>query len=128
MITELITYLQGVSALTPSVRFAFTSEPVEDMSTGLPTIMVYPESYSAAASSTDNFINQTMTIDVVCLLGCAIDDYETYLGQLRSALIGWTTGDYDAFELSGASIVGIKGGYIWWKEVYSTREYLRQTI
>lgn len=127
MITEFIAHLSGDSDVTPSVRYAFTTEPIDDMTDELPVIMVYPESYSASPSATDNFINQTMTVDVACLLGCAVADYETLLGELRASVLGLVINDSDAFELSGANIVGIKGGFIWWKEVYSTREYLRQT-
>lgn len=127
MITEFITYLQG-AGLTPDVRFAFTSEPIEDYSEELPVIMVYPTGYSASPSGFDNLVIQDVAVQVACLLGCHIDDYETYLTELRSAAMGWVDGDHDAMELAGAQIEGLKGGYIWWRESYSTRIRIRQTI
>ncbi|MCB0249763.1 MAG: hypothetical protein KDI07_14410 [Anaerolineae bacterium] len=127
MISEFITYLQG-AGLTPSVRFAFTTEPIEDYTDDLPVIMVYPLGYDASPSLADNLVIQDVALDVACLLGCEITDYETYLAQLRGAAMGWVQGQYDAMELSSASIVGIKGGYIWWQENYSSRIRIRQTV
>lgn len=127
MIAEFITYLQG-AGLTPAVQFAFTSEPLKDYSDDLPVIMVYPGGYSPQASGIDNFVVQATDVEIVCLLGCAIADYETLLDELRAAVIGWTHGYYDAFEMGGASIEGIKGGYIWWRETYTTRIHIRQTL
>lgn len=126
MITEFISYLQG-AGLTPSVKYAFTSEPVEEYSDELPTIMVYPLSYSASESLADNLVIQDTQIQVACLLGCAIGSYESLLDELRAAAIGWVTGYHDAMELAGAEIVGLKGGYIWWREVYTTRIRIRQS-
>ncbi|MFT5766739.1 MAG: hypothetical protein ACI9DH_000558 [Halioglobus sp.] len=127
MITEFIAYLQG-AGLTPSVQFAFTSEPIEDYTDDLPAILVYPTGDSASPSGADNLVIQAVSTEIVCLLGCAIGDYETLKNELRAASIGWVTGDYDAFEFAGSSIEGLKGGYIWWRESYSTRSTIRQTI
>lgn len=126
MISEFITYLQGAS-LTPAVRFAFTTEPIEDYSADLPVILVYPLGYDASQSLADNLVIQDVVVEVACLLGCAIADYETLLAELRAAAMGWVFGQHDAMELGGASIVGIKGSYIWWRETYSTRVRIRQT-
>ena len=126
MIAEFITYLQG-AGLTPDVRFAFTTEPVEDYSDELPVIMVYPMGEEPSPSSFDNVVIQDVAKDVACLLGCAVGDYEALLAELRAAAMGWVFGQYDAMEMSGASIVGIKGGYIWWQEVYTTRIRIRQS-
>lgn len=127
MIAEFITYLQG-AGLTPAVKFAWTTEPVEDYSEELPVIMVYPQGYTPQPSGIDNFVVQSTDVEIVCLLGCAIADYETLLDQLRSKVIGYTQGYYDAMEMAGASIEGIKGGYIWWRETYTTRIHIRQTL
>lgn len=127
MITEFITYLQG-AGLTPSVEFAFTSEPIEDYSDELPAILVYPLADSASGNGADNLVIQAVSTQVVCLLGCAIADYETLKDELRAAVLGWVVGEYDAFEFAGSSIEGLKGGYIWWRETYSTQITIRQTI
>ena len=127
MITEFITYLQG-AGLTPSVQFAFTAEPIEDYADDLPAILVYPLGDSPSASGADNLVIQDVQTSVVCLLGCDITDYETLKDELRAAVLGWVTGSYDAMELEGSSIEGLKGGYIWWKENYSTRIRIRQSI
>lgn len=127
MISEFITYLQG-AGLTPDVRFAFTTEPVEDYSSEMPVILVYPQGYSASPSGFDNMVIQDVAEDVVCMLGCAVGDYETLLAELRAAVMGWVLGDYDAMELAGAEIIGINGGYIWWKETYVARIRIRQSI
>ena len=126
MITEFITYLQG-AGLTPSVEFAFTSEPIEDYSDDLPAILVYPLGDSASQSGADNLVVQDVRTEVVCLLGCSITTYETLKDELRAAVLGWVTGSYDAMELSSSSIEGLKGGYIWWRETYTTRIRIRQT-
>lgn len=126
MIDEFIAYLQG-AGLTPKVEFAFTSEPIEDESIQLPAIMVYPLGDSASGSGADNLVIQAVSTQVVCLLGCKVGQYETLKNELRAAVLGWVTGDYDAFELSGSSIEGLKGGYIWWRETYTTRITIRQT-
>jgi len=127
MITEFITYLQG-AGLTPSVKFAFTTEPIEDYSSELPVIMVYPVGLSASVSGIDNLVVQDTTSTVACLLGCAVNEYETLLDELRAAAMGWVHGTHDAMELESAQIEGIKGGYIWWRESYSVRRRIRQTI
>lgn len=128
MIAEFITYLQG-AGLTPGVRFAFTTEPIEDYSDDLPVIMVYPQDYSASENGADVLVVQAVTVQIVCLLGCAVADYETLLDELRAKAIGWVAGgSWDAMELASASIVGLQGGYIWWQEVYSVRGQIRQVI
>ena len=50
------------------------------------------------------------------------------LDELRAAALGWVTGNYDAMELEGSTIEGLRGGYIWWRETYSTRIRIRQSI
>jgi len=126
MITEFITYLQG-AGLTPTVKFAFTTEPVEDYEEEFPVIMVYPEGESPEASDADNFVIQNVTKGVVCMLGCAIADYEVLLAELRGAAMGWVFEYHDAMEMAGAQIIGIKGGYIWWRETYATEVRIRQS-
>ena len=127
MIDEFITYLQG-AGLTPDVRYAFTTEPIQDYSDELPVIMVFPMGYDAEASNADNIVSQTVNVEIACLLGCPIEEYETLLAELRAAVLGWEFTDHDAMELLRAEIEGIKGGIIWWTEVYLTRLYIRQTI
>lgn len=130
MITEFITHLQ-TSSLRPRVELAFTAEPIEDYSEELPVILVYPLAYGAGDSIADNLVIQNTQMQIACLLGCAIDQYEDLLGELRAAAMGWVLNDgdahYDAMELEGATIEGLKGGYIWWREVYSVRIRIRQT-
>jgi hypothetical protein len=46
---------------------------------------------------------------------------------MQAAAIGWTYEHYDAFELVGGSIEGINSGYIWWREIYTTRVQFRQS-
>lgn len=126
MISEFITYLQGAS-LTPDVRYAFTTEPVRDYSDELPVIMVYPQAYSAAPSGADNFVIQDVEYSIVCLLGCAIEDWETLLDELRAAAMGWVLNDYDAMEMAGGEFSGFAGGYLWWEETFTARIRIRQS-
>ena len=126
MIAEFIDYLQ-YAGVTPRVLFAFTTDPVEDYTEELPVIMVYPQGYSAQPSEIDNMVVQAVDMEIVCLLGCKIEHYETLLAEMQAAVIGWTYEHYDAFELVGGSIEGINSGYIWWRETYTTRVQFRQS-
>lgn len=126
MITEFIDYLNGTT-LKPQVELAFTMNPIEDYSEELPVILVYPLGSSGSPSGADNLVIQQASTDVVCLLGCAIGDYEALQIELQSAAVGWEAGgSYHAMEFSSASIEGLKGGFIWWREVYSVQHQIRQ--
>ena len=125
MITEFITHLQS-AGLTPSVQFAFTADPIDDYSDELPAILVYPQGDSASPSIGDNLVIQDFQSRIVCLLGCAVADYESLKSELRGAAMGWVHGNYDAMELNDSEIVGLKGGFIWWQETYSVRIRIRQ--
>lgn len=127
MIAEFITYLQG-AGLTPTVQFAFTSDPVTDYSAELPVIMVFPGDHDAARSEVDIPVVNAVTQQVVCDLGCAIEDHEDLLAELRDAALGWVHGYHDALELGKGAVLGVTGGYIWWREIYITRVQIRQTL
>jgi len=124
VILDFITYLQG--ELSQDVKYAYTSDPVEDVDEDLPIIFVYPGSFSASPSETDNYVRQLISEEVICLIGCPIADYESIRDQLRAAAIGWTHEEYDALELSGGETLNIAGGVIWVQETYMTRRIIRQ--
>jgi hypothetical protein len=126
VINEFIAHLKA--NVTPDVRFALTTEPVENYDDELPVILVYPNDYAAEKSAADNMVVQSVDYNIACLVGCHIDDYEEVLQDLQQAAIGWVDGYSDAVELVGGAIEGIKGGYIWWKEMYTTRIQIRQSL
>lgn len=127
MIAEFITYLQG-AGLTPQVRNAFTTDPVENYSDEFPVIMVYPLSAGSEPNAADNFLIQRITHQVVCLLGCSVNDHETLIAELRSSVLGWSpSSEWDVMEHESGNIEGIRGGYLWWRDVYSIWTQLRQT-
>lgn len=126
MIAEFITYLQG-AGLTPDVRFAFTSDPIADYSDELPVIMVFPGDHTVSPNGYDNLVTQEVTVQVVCDMGCAVASHEGLLAQLRGKAIGWVHGSYDAMELAQGAVLGVTGGYIWWREIYTTRVHIRQS-
>jgi len=126
MISTFLTFLQS-AGLTPTVKYAFTADPVNDYSEDLPVIMVYPEGFEASGNLTDNLVVQAITWEVVCLLGCKLDDFEALSLEMRQAIVGTSlTANYDALEVTGASIVGLAGEYIWWREHYTTRIRFKQ--
>lgn len=125
MIADFITYLNGVMA--PPVSYAWTSNPVEDESTELPAIFVLPASQSSAESEFDNFVRQEMVETVACLVGCKIENYETLRATLRTAVLGWTFEQYDAFEFESSETLDVKGGYIWTRELFTTRLLITQS-
>jgi hypothetical protein len=127
ILADFITYLQG-AGVTPTVTYALTMEPIESYADELPVILVFPIKEDPLPSGFDNLVIQANDVHIGCFLGCAVEDYETLLAELRSKVIGWVTGHYDAFEMAGASIEGIKGGYIWWRETYVTRIQIRQSL
>lgn len=128
MIDAFITHLQG-AGLTPSVEYAFTSNPIEDYTDDLPAILVYPSGHSGGEALIAINARQQLTESVTCLLGCAITDWRTLLDELRAAAIGWvepgTT--YDSLYLSSGDVLGVSGGFIWWTETYTTDTHLVQS-
>lgn len=126
MIDDFIAYLK--SELSMPVLYAHTTDPVEDASTEMPIVLVYPGSLSADPSQVDNFVRQQVTLQLVCLVACDIAQYDTQLLALRSAAIGWTRDEYtDAAELESSETVDVKGRYIWVREVYSIQYHITET-
>lgn len=126
MIDEFIAHL--ARRVTPSVAYAYTAEPVEDASTSLPAIFVYPGDSVAEPNATDNQVRQRLTEEVVCLLACPIADCERLRAELRQAALGWAYRSYDAFELSGGETLGLHASAIWIRETYTTRSLITQSL
>lgn len=126
MINEFIAHL--ARRVTPPVAYAYTANPVEDASTSLPAIFVYPGDSVAEPSTTDNQVRQRLTEEVVCLLGCLIADYERLRAELRQAALGWTYTPYDAFELSGGETLVLRSSVIWIRETYTTQRLITQSL
>lgn len=127
MISEFITHLS--TSILPTVEHAWTSNPIDDAdpeSTQLPVVMVYPGDASAAPSEYDNVVRQQLTQQVVCVVGCDIEDIETTLDALRAATLGWTTGTWDALELSSSEVMGINSGVIWVQDTYTTTRLIAE--
>lgn len=121
MISEFIAHVNG--AVTPAVEYAWTSNPVDEFdedSGELPAIYVYPGDYSVDESGVDNFVRQRVRQTVVCMLVCRIAEYETLREELRSAVLGWTFEDHDAFELAGGEFLELSGGVIFVREIFRT--------
>jgi hypothetical protein len=110
------------------VEYAFTAEPFDDFDGRFPVVMVYPLSDSFSESGYDNRVVQEQVTELVCLIGCALTDLSTHVGEVRAAAVGWVAGGaWDALEAGGGSIEGLKGPYIWWRETFTARTQLRQT-
>lgn len=125
MITQFIAHLKD--ALTFKVIFAYTMDPVEQKSEEIPMLMVYPGSLGAEDSEVDNFVRQRVTLELVCLLCCAIDDYDTRIAELRAAALGWVNGNSDDTELSASETLNIVGDYIWVRETYTIQYHITQS-
>lgn len=123
-----ITHLQG-AGLTAPVRFAFTMEPVESYEGDFPLVMIYPTDDSFGENEADNFSIQQQTTRVDALIGCKLTELSTHVYQFRAAAQGWVAGaNWDAMELAGGAIEGLRGEYIWWRESVTAQRSVRQTL
>tara|TARA_R110001599_G_scaffold33832_5_gene108851 strand:+ start:3535 stop:3924 length:390 start_codon:yes stop_codon:yes gene_type:complete len=123
-----ITHLQGAGLSAP-VRNAFTTEPVENYQDEFPMIMVYPTADSLGENEANNIVIQPQTTEIAALIGCKLADLSTHVEQFRAASQGWVAGsNWDAMELSGGAIEGLRGEYIWWRETVTAQRSARQTL
>lgn len=54
----------------------------------------------------------------------AEDDMDALRGQVRQALLGWTTDtDHDPLERLRSSLSAFRDGHMWWQETWTTAYY-----
>lgn len=123
-----ITHLQG-SGLGVPVRAAFTTEPVTDYSEDFPVILVYPTADELAPSEADNFVIQQQTTQVAAMIGCKYSELSAVVLAFRAAAQGWVAGaPWDALELQGGAVEGLRGEFIWWRETVTAQRSVRQSL
>lgn len=123
-----ITHLQGAGLGVP-VRPAFTTEPVTDYSEDFPVILVYPTADEFGPSEANNFSIQQQATQVAAMIGCKYSDLSTMVLAFRAAAQGWVAGEpWDALELQGGAVEGLRGEFIWWRETVTAQRSVRQTL
>jgi hypothetical protein len=117
------------SGLTAPVSNAFTTEPVEDYNEEFPLVMLYPASDTFSENEANNFVIQQQTTEIVAMIGCKLVDLSVHIDEFRAAAQGWVAGaPWDALELQGGAIEGLRGEFIWWRETVTAQRSVRQSL
>ncbi len=131
MIEALIARLrdQCGSFLHDSIEYAWDSEPTEIKRDDLPKLFTFPGDEATADDGTSDIVSRRLQREAHIYLVCQIDDLEDLKTETRSAVIGWNPGaadGYDDMQLVSGRMVNLKGGVVWWEDIYTTWRTIRE--
>lgn len=127
MIDELIAHLQDTVVSFASVRHAKDQEPVDDDDLELPLLGIFPGDEKTEEDGTDYLTSKMVHMDVHIYIVCGSEELEARKKELRKALMGWSAGPhYTDLSIVAGSIISLKGGIAWWKDIYRCGVTIRE--
>lgn len=122
MINELITHLIANTSNFTSIDHAWTLEPVDNVNDKIPILYVFAGEDTAGESADDNLVAKMLTHVTHIYIVCAIADLDARKTELREAAMGWSAGtNYTDLALISGRVIGLKGGVVWWEDLYANR-------
>lgn len=129
MITALLQHIGTAKPVFTSREHAWDTRPVEVSRDALPLLYAYMGDESVANDGTDLTVSHRLGVTVHIYIVCKIEDLEARKDDLRTAVIGWNPGAADGWDdmhLSSGKVLDLKGGIVWWEDIYTSWRTLRQ--
>ena len=127
MITEIIARLNSETENFTTIDHAWDTEPVDDVRDVIPALYLFPGDESTENDGTDYLESKRVHAEMHVYVVCDISDLEARKAELRAALIGWPpTAAYTDLGLVSGKTVSLKGGLVWWQDVYRTAVTIRE--
>ncbi len=133
-LTEYIARINANVTLTTPAELAWTSEPVDEFSDDVPTILCYPDEQFSSQTQDSSVCRQKVSFLVTNLIIADLADLPGVIKELRATIVGWQPdSNSEEFKITHRNIPfagmasPVKAGYAWWYEKYESSKLLRTT-
>ena len=126
MISELITFLEANTSSFTTIDHAWDTEPVDQVREIIPALFVFPGEDNTESDGTDYLVSKMLHSDINIYIVCLNTELEALKTELRATVLGWNAGAaYTDTELVSGKPISLKGGIVWWHEVYRNARNIR---
>lgn len=130
MIDAFIEYLNSNTSGFKRITHAKDQQPVDELEAELPLLGVFPGDDSTRSNEdrTDYIESKMIESCILVHLVCEVEAFEDLRKSLRSAAIGWCASEHHTdLTLMSGKVLQLKGGVIWWQDLYSSRHLIRES-